>query len=239
MPFFQWEPQSFIGSFSASTGSDIEQGMVSLARPQRGRNLNHGFFSQSYLHPGVLDTQEISSIPNTITSGDLHDGLVLGERTALTRALPPLEDGPPPPGLRGGRRKKHTKKAQCPEMKEKEDTRRHRCRENRPKDSANAEFDPTTGYALDVIPYVKSLPESSIQRKFPFFRRPKNASSTPRHLPDTRDSQGKVGRSPSSASPLNRRDPPIYPLRWNLLKKICPKMLSEFVQSKTAIRLSR
>jgi hypothetical protein len=92
---------------SPSPVGDMKQGVVSPARLQQGRGPNRGS-SQSSLHPGVVD-QEISSRPSTRTSSEVRDGLVIIQPEPLEFEHPlalrvrdglPMEDGPPPPGLR-------------------------------------------------------------------------------------------------------------------------------------------
>jgi hypothetical protein len=93
--------------FSPSPESEMKQGVVSPARPQQGRSPNRSS-SQSSLHPGVVD-QETLSRPSTRTSSEARDGLVMAQPNPLELEHPlaltardgvPLEDGPPPPGLR-------------------------------------------------------------------------------------------------------------------------------------------
>ena len=113
--------------------------------------------------------------------------------SANIRSGPPLEYGPPPPGLRSGLSKK-----------EKEDAHR----ENRLKNSANAYRNPTTRYAPEVMQYPKATPEDSVQRTHSSFH--EHDSSTPRLL-DTGDSRLEEGSSLNSAPPLDRRETPITP----------------------------
>jgi hypothetical protein len=113
---------------------------------------------------------------------------------AEIRFGPPLEYGPPPPGLRSGLSKK----------KEKEDAHR----ENRLKDSANAYRNPTTRYAPEVMQYPKATPEGSVQRTHSSFH--EHDSSAPRLL-DTGDSRLEEGSFLNSAPPSDRRETPITP----------------------------
>lgn len=103
----------------------------------------------------------------------------------VSRDGPPLEYGPPPPGLRSGLSKK-----------EKKDTRR----KNR-----HAEPNPTTSHAQDALQYPKASPESSVQRTHSSFH--EHDSGAPRLL-DTSNSRGEVGPSSNSAPPL---ETPITP----------------------------
>ena len=123
------------------------------------------------------------------------------------RVGPPLEDGPPPPGLRRGLLKK-----------EKEDARR----ESRLKLSANAEPNPTTSYTPNIIQYLKAFLKSSVQRTYSSFRSREYDSGAP-HLPDTSDSRGKVGPSSNSTPPLGRRETPTTHSSESLLTQNQPK----------------
>jgi hypothetical protein len=109
------------------------------------------------------------------------------------RVGPPLEHGPPPPGLRSGLSKK-----------KKEDARPS---ENR---LTNVEPKPTTSYAPDVTQYPKASPDSFVQRMYSSFRSHKHDSSAPR-LPDMGDSRGEEGPSSNSAQPLDERETPTTP----------------------------
>jgi hypothetical protein len=111
------------------------------------------------------------------------------------RLGPPLEYGPPPPGLRSGLSKK-----------EKKDARR----ENRLKDSANPYRNPTTSYTPYAMQYPTASPESSVQRMHSSFHNHEHDSSAPR-LPDTGDSRGEEGPSLNSAPPLDGWEAPIAP----------------------------
>ena len=130
LSFFKKVPQSSAGSLSRSFGGDMIQGFVSPARSQQGRSLNR-HSSQSSLHPEDLESQERSSRPSMRTSSEVRNGPVTaqpvpleppvaGERLHVVSILldvenveqaahcadfrlgEPLEDGPPPPGLRSG-----------------------------------------------------------------------------------------------------------------------------------------
>lgn len=157
------------GPFPSELQHSLEQPAVtgltfSPARLQQGHSPYPDF---SYVHPGILDTQERSSRP---TGSDVRDGQVttrpdplelhsrrVAKRSrhapgAQLRVGQRLEDGPPPPGLLLPRLSKRKKvEAQGRETKEKYE----RCK-TWLKDSASAEPNPTTSYTLDDTQYVKS-----------------------------------------------------------------------------------
>ena len=121
------------------------------------------------------------------------DAEILAERLcAETRFGPPLEYGPPPPGLRSGLSKKEKEVAH---------------RKNRLKDSANAYRNPTTRYAPEVMQYPEATPEGPVQRTHSSFHE-HDDSIAPRLL-DTGDSRLEEGPSLNSAPPLDRRETPI------------------------------
>jgi hypothetical protein len=109
------------------------------------------------------------------------------------RIGPPLEHGPPPPGLRSGLSKKDIEDA--------------RPNENR---LTNVEPKPTTSYAPDVTQYPKASPDSFVQRVYSSFRSHKHDSSAPR-LPDMGDFRGDEGPSSNSAQPSDGRETPTTP----------------------------
>ena len=138
-------------------------------------------------HPGHYDVPYSRELPYQL--------MAVAASSPVVRLGPPLEYGPPPPGLRSGLSKK-----------KKEDARR----ESYLKDSANPYCNPTSRYAPEVMQYPKAPPEGSIQRTRTSFRNHEHDFSSPRY-PDTGDSRGEPLLNLEPELPLYERGTPITP----------------------------
>ncbi|KAF8476350.1 hypothetical protein DFH94DRAFT_694995 [Russula ochroleuca] len=127
--------------------------------------------------------REPQAQPGLFPAKSRHVGL---RRLGLGRVGPPLEGGPPPPGLRRGLLKK-----------EKVDARRG----NRLKLSANAEPNSTTSYTPNAIQYLKASLKGFVQRTYTSLRSREYDSSAP-HFPDSSNPRGKAVLSSNSAPPF-------------------------------------
>ena len=96
IPMLQYYPQSSTEGLGPSPEVDMKQGVVSPARPQQEHSLNR--FSQSSLHPEVLDFQERLSRPSSGTSSEM------GDRPVTTQPGPLELDNPLAPENRQGER---------------------------------------------------------------------------------------------------------------------------------------
>ena len=109
-------------------------------------------------------------------------------RAPLRSGLSSMSSGHPPPGLQKEFLKRDKQGAQGQETKD-EDKRQ----KDRLKDPANAEPNPTTSYAPEVMQYSKVSREGFVQQTHSSVRDQEHDYSAPR-LPDTSDSQGEMGQ---------------------------------------------